>query len=567
MIAGLLLTGCSAAGGDAWRYDPGVPDKVSGLTAVPGDGLVSLSWGSPNNAYLATSYNVYFVAATNTDAITKTNSTRITVTGSQYVVTGLTNGVTYYFMVTGQNRDGESEASTQVVATPSPKSQADLAGTWYFHTLVSGPTAKWERGTVSVDAAGAVTFSEFLDSSHYDPSNDSYSAVAPPTPFTMTMNRAGALSLSGGGAWPDFHGSMGSRKNMLLATWSYSVDGSRALTIFQKKRSSDDYDVRDVSGTGNQNPYYPELAGNGPTRYSWHALNTGDGLEWEYANARVGQQAQFWFPPDSALFPDGVGSIKDIIDWDYSTPFYKMAPMWDLMWKVTCFGVQPDGLVKEYDSFADPESRKDGVHNVMFTGRMTDDKTVIVGVDTKREVQSGTVANQFYLRVLQFNFKPTDQSMPTYTLDDLAGTYSFQKLGAARDGSGATHAASAYGKMQITGAGVTTFPDYSGSDGSTSSADSFTLAYYPDTGSDAHSWTTFANFVSADTGAADAYSRYFDDSGTPYFSVYTWWNLTSSLTPMSTSYYNEHATLSYNRDLVVMTRSDSFGNSLIVGLK
>ena len=561
------LAGCLATGGDAWRYDPGPPGKVGGLTAKQGDGLVSLSWDSPNNAYVATSYNVYYVATTNGGVITRTNATRINVTSSQYVIDGLTNGVSYFFLVTALNRDGESADSVPVVATPTPKSQADLTGTWYFHTLVSGASAKWERGTLVIDAAGNAVCSQFEDSDHYDPATDRSTATTSPAGLILTMAGDGSIGLSGASAWADFHGTMGSRKNMLLASWSFAVDGSQAITIFQKKRDSDDYDIWDVSGTGNQNPAYPELAGNGPTRYAYHALNSGTSGQWEYGNARVGQQAQFWFPAVSPLFPDGVGSIKDIIYWDYSTPNYKMTPMWDLMWKVTCFGVQPDGLVKEYDSYAEPAGRKDGSQNVIFTGRMTDDKTVIVGVSTRKEVKSGAISNQYYLRVLQFNFKPTDQTMPTYTLDDLAGSYRFQKIGAVTGPDGATHALRAYGTMQIAASGATSFPRYADSTGAASSADGFTLAYYPDPGSDAHSWTSFANFVSPDTGVADARSRYFDANGEPYFSVYTWWNLTSSLTPMSSSYYNEHATLSYNRDLVVMTRTDGLGYSMILGLK
>jgi hypothetical protein len=572
LFAGLLQFGCGASKDDAKRYDPGIPGAVSGLTATQGDQLVSLSWDTPNNSYTATSYNIYYVADTTANEATRTNSIKVNVTSSQYVVHGLQNDVTYHFMVTAQNRDGESDNSIQVTATPSGRSQADLAGTWYFHTLVCGPGATWERGTVVIDGGGAATFTEFLDSGHYNPADDSSTPVALPLPATVTMQGDGDLVMSGAGAWPDFHGSMGSRKNMLLATWTAAADGSKAITIFQKKRAADDYDVRDVSGTGNQNPYYPELAGNGPTRYSYHALNSGARLEWEYSNARVGQQAQFWFPPASALFPQGVGSIKDIIYWDYSTPYYKMIPMWDLMWKVTCFGVQPDGLVKEYDSYAEPAERKDGARNVIFTGRMTDDKTVIVGVSTKKEVKTGAVSSQYYLRILQFNFKPTDQAMPTYTVQDLAGTYKFHKIGATRSG-GAVNASWAYGTMQMTLPTATSdhvvasFPLFRDSNSATSCADTFTLAYYPDVGSDAHTWTTFANFVSPDTGEADARSRYFDANGQPYFSVYTWWNLTAALTPMSAKYFNEHATLSYNRDLVVMTRTDSFGYSLIIGLK
>ena len=560
----LCLPGCS---GSSARYDPGIPSSVTSLTAKPGDHLVSLSWETPDSSYVATSYTIYYVAATTPTTLTKANGTVITTTSNQFVVTGLENGTDYHFMVTASNRDGESAASSQVIATPTPKSQADLAGTWYFHTLVCGPGAKWERGTVQIDADGAMTFSGFLDSAHYNPADDSSTPVTAPADMTVAMEGDGDLTLSGSGAWADFHGSMGSRKNMLLATWTYGVDGSRAITIFQKKRAADDYDVRDVSGTGNQNPYYPELAGNGPTRYAYHALNSGASLEWEYSNARVGQQAQFWSPPVSTLFPLGIGSLKDIIYWDYSTPSYKMTPMWDLMWKVTCFGVQPDGLVKEYDSYAQPAGRKDGAQNVIFTGRMTDDKTVIVGVSTRKEVRTGAVSDQYYLKILQFNFKPTDQALPTYTLSDLAGTYKFREIGARRDSGGTARASWAYGRMLITPGGVTTFPEYHDSSPASSRTETFTFSDYPDTGSDAHSWTTFANFVTPDTGAADAHSRYYDTSGQPYFSVYTWWNLITELTPMSTKYFNEHCTLSYNRDLIVMSRSDSFGHSLIVGLK
>ena len=91
---------------------------------------------------------------------------------------------------------------------------------------------------------------------------------------------------------------------MMLGTWTYSVDGSKALTIFQKQRATNDYSVWDIAGTSSgQNPEYPTLAGNGPTRYAYHGLNSGSSIQWEYSNARVGQQAQFWNPPDIYPLP------------------------------------------------------------------------------------------------------------------------------------------------------------------------------------------------------------------------------------------------------------------------
>lgn len=573
LIIGLFLHGCSGGGaagsGDAFRYDPGIPGQVTGVQAASGNRLVTLSWTSQ---YVATSYNIYYAAATASGAIVVADAIKVNVTTNSYVLQGLTNNVTYYFMVTAQNTDGEGAGSAQASATPGPIIQADLAGTWYFHTLVSGPSAKWERGTLVIDDSGNATFTDFLDSAHYNPVDDSSTAVTLPSSVAITVQGDGTLASSGTGEFgADFHGDMGSRKNMMLGTWTYSVDGSKALTIFQKQRATNDYSVWDIAGTSSgQNPEYPTLAGNGPTRYAYHGLNSGSSIQWEYSNARVGQQAQFWNPPISTLFPAGQGSIKDIIYWDYSTPTYKTAPGYDFLWKVTCFGIQPDGLVKEYDSFA---TIKDGSHNVIFTGRMTDDKTVVVGVSTKNDIPAGqtstgaitTIPDQYYLRILQLNFIPTDQALPIYTLSDVAGTYKFYKIGAVNVSAGVSRASWAFGRMQVTGSGVTTFPQYTDSNSLLSTPDTFSLAYYPDTGSEGHTWTSFANFVTPNTG--DGNSRYYDAYGQPYLSVWTFWESPVSPVPISTSYYNEHGTLSYNRDLFVMSRTDSFGYSMIVGLK
>jgi hypothetical protein len=589
LVMALLLNGCSGGGGgggdafsgDPFRFDPGIPSQVTGLKVSAGDQVVTLSWTSE---YVATSYNIYYTATPTGGQVTKANSIRLNVTSNSYVIQGLTNNTTYYFMVTAQNHDGEGSVSTQVLSTPAPISQADLTGTWYFHTLVTGPTAKWERGTLVIDGSGNASFTEFLDSTHYNPADDSTTPVALPPDLKLTVQDSLTLNMSGAGAWTGFHGSMGSRKNMLAGTWTYSVvDGSKAITIFQKKRAADDYDIWDISGTGSgQNPHYPTLAGNGPTQFSYDSLNSGSNIQWEYSNARVGQQAQFWNPPVSALFPSGVGSIKDIIYWDYSTPAYKAGPMYDVSWKVTCFGVQPDGLVKEYDSFA---TVKDGSHNVIFTGRFTDDKTVIVGVSTKNDIPAGptstgaitTIPGQFFMRILHLNFIPTDQSLPTYTLNDANGSYKFHKIGAAYDGGGIARASWAYGKMQVALSGVTAFPLYTDSNLLLVNPETFTLAYYPDTGSGGKTFPTFSNFVTPNTGAVDALSRYYNPITTlAYSSVWTWWNGISNgvqsgagvqKIPMATTYYNEHATLSYNKDLMVMTRTDAFGYTMIVGLK
>jgi chitin-binding protein len=95
------------------QVTPGnVPPAPTGLTAAAGNAQVSLSWSAASGA---TGYNVkrsttnggpYSNVATN-------------VTGTSYVNTGLTNGTTYYYVVTAVNASGESPVSTQASGTPT----------------------------------------------------------------------------------------------------------------------------------------------------------------------------------------------------------------------------------------------------------------------------------------------------------------------------------------------------------------------------------------------------------------------------------------------------------------
>src|ERR1019366_201038 len=77
-----------------------------------GNGQVGLSWSASSGA---TSYNVKR-STTSGGAYTTIGSPAT----ASYTDTGLTNGTTYYYVVSAVNTAGQSANSSQVSATPQP---------------------------------------------------------------------------------------------------------------------------------------------------------------------------------------------------------------------------------------------------------------------------------------------------------------------------------------------------------------------------------------------------------------------------------------------------------------
>jgi len=90
------------------------PPASPSATATPGDERVTISWNSVDGA---TSYNIYWSTAT---GVTKDIGTKISNVTSPYIHSGLTNGNTYYYVITAQNISGEGDESTEVSAIPIP---------------------------------------------------------------------------------------------------------------------------------------------------------------------------------------------------------------------------------------------------------------------------------------------------------------------------------------------------------------------------------------------------------------------------------------------------------------
>lgn len=119
-----------------------LPNAPSGLTATAGNAQVSLSWGSVTDA---TSYEVKRGTAAGGPYTTIASST-----SPSYVDTGLTNGTTYYFVVTAINTGGESANSNEASATPQVPSSDGRAILWV--TMNNGSDIDYDLSMNEVNA-------------------------------------------------------------------------------------------------------------------------------------------------------------------------------------------------------------------------------------------------------------------------------------------------------------------------------------------------------------------------------------------------------------------------------
>lgn len=116
LIAAFALTGCSGGGGDGGGGQP--PSAPIGVSAAPGNGQAAVNW---NAVAGAASYNIYMASVSGVgkgNYNTLQDGMKHTGVTSPFIHTGLTNGTTYYFVVTAVNSAGEGEESGEVQATP-----------------------------------------------------------------------------------------------------------------------------------------------------------------------------------------------------------------------------------------------------------------------------------------------------------------------------------------------------------------------------------------------------------------------------------------------------------------
>ena len=116
-VKALNSVGPSAASNEASGSPATVPGAPTGLSATVGDQSASLSWTAPSSDGGASilGYNVYAGMSSGGESQIPVNGALVS--GTSYQVNGLSNGVTYYFVVKAVNVVGASQPSNEASTT------------------------------------------------------------------------------------------------------------------------------------------------------------------------------------------------------------------------------------------------------------------------------------------------------------------------------------------------------------------------------------------------------------------------------------------------------------------
>jgi fibronectin type 3 domain-containing protein len=146
------------------------PDAPTDLSAVPGNGVVSLNWNDNGEGDLA-GYNVYRSTISG-GPYTKLNGSLLS--SSNYSDNSVTNGTTYYYVVTAVDMSSnESDNSNQVSATPYADTMPPAAPTGLAATAGEGTVSlNWNDNTEG-DLAGYNVYRSTISGGPYTKLNGS----------------------------------------------------------------------------------------------------------------------------------------------------------------------------------------------------------------------------------------------------------------------------------------------------------------------------------------------------------------------------------------------------------
>ena len=164
------------------------PPAPTSLAATGGSGQVNLSWAASPGA---ASYNVKRATVTG-GPYTTVSTPAGSVTGTSYADTSVTNGTTYYYVVTAVNVAGEGPASNEANATPTTP-RINAGGGAYSSTTLGtfqADTAYTGGGTWSFYGLNITGTNdpELYRTVRYSASSFSYALPAAPGSYTLRLH-------------------------------------------------------------------------------------------------------------------------------------------------------------------------------------------------------------------------------------------------------------------------------------------------------------------------------------------------------------------------------------------
>jgi|GEM_PF-534812 len=211
-------------------YNTSVPSAPTGLSAAPGDELVTLNWNDNSEGDLG-GYNVYR-ATVSGGPYTKQNTSLLS--SSNYTDVNVTNGTTYYYVVTAVDTSAnESGNSAEVSAAPygdtmppavptglsatpgngtvslnwNDNGEGDLAGYNIYRSTVSGGPYTKQNGTLLSSSAytdnnvtNGTTYYYVVTAVDTSTNESGYSGQVPATPVDLPPAAPTGLSAVAGDA-------------------------------------------------------------------------------------------------------------------------------------------------------------------------------------------------------------------------------------------------------------------------------------------------------------------------------------------------------------------------------
>lgn len=156
-------------------------------------------------------------------------------------------------------KDADPGSTNLIVFTKkaSSYSTANMAGTWYFNTLASGPGAPWwERGTMTIGSGGMFSLSG-TDSKGSSGTSAGEFSISPDGIVTCTSGCGDGVAISG---------AMDKEKRVIVATATWggtAAPGTAQLMVLTRKAKS--YAAANLAGIWEQNGL-----GSAPAKFWWN---------------------------------------------------------------------------------------------------------------------------------------------------------------------------------------------------------------------------------------------------------------------------------------------------------